>query len=75
MRKQRCDGQETRQKLLAAACEVFAAKGFRQATIAEICQKAKANSAAASTTSSHAMHAHGSGRGVGTNVSVIVSPR
>jgi len=48
LRKQRCDGQETRQKLLAAACEVFAAKGFRQATIAEICQKAKANSAAAS---------------------------
>lgn len=48
MRKQRWDGQETRQKLLAAACEVFATKGFREATIAEICQKAKANSAAAS---------------------------
>lgn len=48
MRKQRCDGQETRQNLLDAACEVFARKGFREATIAEICQKAKANSAAAS---------------------------
>lgn len=48
MRKQRCDGQETRQKLLAAACEVFARKGFREATLAEICQQAKANTAAAS---------------------------
>ncbi len=48
MRKQRCDGQETRQNLLVAACEVFARKGFREATLAEICQRAKANTAAAS---------------------------
>ncbi|MEJ2656760.1 MAG: CerR family C-terminal domain-containing protein [Desulfobacterales bacterium] len=47
MRKQRIDGQETRRKLLAAACEIFAKKGFRDATIAEICRKAKANVAAA----------------------------
>ena len=48
MRKQRCDGQETRQNLLAAAGEVFAHKGFREATIAEICQQAEANTAAIS---------------------------
>lgn len=47
MRKQRSDGQETRLNLLGAACEVFAAKGFWEATIAEICQKANANLAAA----------------------------
>ena len=48
MRKQRSDGQETRRNLLAAAGKIFAAKGFRQATIAEICQQAKANTAAVS---------------------------
>lgn len=48
MRKQRCDGQETRQNLLAAAGEIFAHKGFREATIAEICQQAEANTAAIS---------------------------
>jgi AcrR family transcriptional regulator len=47
MRKQRIDGQETRRKLLTAACEVFAKKGFRDATIAEICRQAKTNVAAA----------------------------
>jgi AcrR family transcriptional regulator len=47
MRKQRVDGQETRQNLLYAASEIFALKGFREATIAEICQKANANMAAA----------------------------
>ncbi|MCY2930340.1 MAG: CerR family C-terminal domain-containing protein [Planctomycetota bacterium] len=36
----------TRDELLEAACRVFAAKGFREATIAEICQRAKANIAA-----------------------------
>jgi TetR/AcrR family transcriptional regulator, regulator of cefoperazone and chloramphenicol sensitivity len=47
MRKQRIDGQETRQNLLAAASEIFAKKGFRDATIAEICRQARANVAAA----------------------------
>ena len=47
MRKPRIDGQETRQNLLVAASEIFALKGFRDATIAEICRRAKANVAAA----------------------------
>ena len=37
---------ETRQRLLEAAGEVFAEHGFRDATIREICEKAKANVAA-----------------------------
>lgn len=47
MRKQRVDGQETRRNLLTAASEIFAKKGFRDATIAEICRQANANVAAA----------------------------
>jgi len=47
MRKPRIDGQETRRHLLEAACEIFGAKGFREATIAEICRRANANMAAA----------------------------
>jgi AcrR family transcriptional regulator len=47
MRKPRTDGQETRRQLLVSASEVFAARGFRDATIAEICRKAGANTAAA----------------------------
>lgn len=47
MRKQRIDGQQTRRNLLTAASEIFAKKGFRDATIAEICRQAKANVAAA----------------------------
>jgi AcrR family transcriptional regulator len=47
MRKARIDGQETRRQLLLAAGEVFAVRGFRGATIAEICRKAGANAAAA----------------------------
>ena len=47
MRKPRIDGQETRRNLLMAAGEIFAKKGFRDATIAEICRRAKANVAAA----------------------------
>ena len=43
MRKQRSDGYETRQHLLTAASEVFGTKGFWEATVAEICKKAKAN--------------------------------
>jgi AcrR family transcriptional regulator len=37
---------ETRQRLLDAAGEVFAEKGFRSATTREICKKARANVAA-----------------------------
>ncbi len=48
MRKQRSDGQETRRNLLAAASEIFARKGFRDTTIAEICKQAGANTAAIS---------------------------
>lgn len=47
MKRQRSDGRETRRLLLEAACEVFAAKGFWEATIWEICRKANANMAAA----------------------------
>jgi AcrR family transcriptional regulator len=46
MRKQRKDAQKTRQRLLAAAAEVFAQKGFWETTHAQICEKAKANTAA-----------------------------
>ena len=37
---------ETRQRLLEAAGEVFAERGFRAATVRDICQRAKANIAA-----------------------------
>lgn len=40
---QREDGKETRIRLLNAACEVFAKKGFRDAKVADICQQAGAN--------------------------------
>jgi AcrR family transcriptional regulator len=46
-RRQRRDGKQTRLQLLEAASKVFAAKGFREGTMAEICSKAKANAAAA----------------------------
>jgi len=36
----------TRQRLLESACDVFAEKGYRDATIAEICERAGANIAA-----------------------------
>jgi AcrR family transcriptional regulator len=39
----RDDGKETRERLLNAACEVFAAKGYRDATIAAICKSAGVN--------------------------------
>src|SRR5512133_2258011 len=45
-RRPRKDAQETRQRLLTAAAEVFARKGFWEATHAEICEKAGANTAA-----------------------------
>ena len=42
----RKDGQETRHKILETACAAFAEKGYRDATNAEICQRAQVNSAA-----------------------------
>ena len=45
MKRQRLDGQETRKKLLAAASEFFAKKGFWETTNADICQKAGVNTA------------------------------
>ena len=36
----------TRAQLLEAACQVFAEKGYRKATIAEICKRGGANIAA-----------------------------
>lgn len=46
MKKQRADGKETRQRLLEVAGEVFAEKGFWETTNADICEKAKVNTAA-----------------------------
>jgi len=46
MARHRSDGLQTRGKLLSAAGAVFAEKGFRDATTAEICRKAGANIAA-----------------------------
>ena len=40
---QREDGRVTRRKLLNAACEVFAQKGYKGATVADICKQADAN--------------------------------
>jgi AcrR family transcriptional regulator len=46
MKKQRTDGKKTRERLLTAASEVFANKGFWKTTNADICKKANANTAA-----------------------------
>jgi AcrR family transcriptional regulator len=46
MKIQRKGVAKTVKSLLAAASEVFAEKGYRDATIAEICKRAKANIAA-----------------------------
>jgi AcrR family transcriptional regulator len=43
MRMKRKDGQETRANLLDAAAKVFADKGFRAATVVEICNVAGTN--------------------------------
>ncbi|MDR2017567.1 MAG: CerR family C-terminal domain-containing protein [Syntrophobacterales bacterium] len=42
----RKDAEQTRQSLLAAGSAIFADKGYRDTTIAEICERAKANIAA-----------------------------
>ncbi len=46
MKKLRNDGQETRRRLLAAASEIFAEKGFWETTNADICKRARINTAA-----------------------------
>ncbi|RJQ48910.1 MAG: DUF1956 domain-containing protein [Desulfobacteraceae bacterium] len=46
MKVQRKGAARTQRNLLAAASEVFAEKGYRDATIAEICERAGANVAA-----------------------------
>lgn len=40
------DKQNTKDRLLRAACSIFSEKGFRDATVAEICEAAEANIAA-----------------------------
>ena len=45
-KKMRKDAWETRQRLLAAASELFAEKGFGETTHVEICAKARINTAA-----------------------------
>jgi len=42
----RKDGIETRGRILTAACEIFAQKGFHDAKVEEICKRAKTNIAA-----------------------------
>lgn len=44
MRKRK-DGEKTRQKILEAACAVFAEKGFHKATHSEICRRSGVNTA------------------------------
>ena len=39
-------GSDTRRRLLEAACEAFAGKGYRDTTVADICKRAHANIAA-----------------------------
>lgn len=43
--RSRADGIQTRQRILQAACEVFAEKGYRAATVVEICRRAQSNPA------------------------------
>jgi AcrR family transcriptional regulator len=43
MARTRRDGIQTRQRIIEAACRVFAEKGYRSATIAEICRRARVN--------------------------------
>lgn len=43
--RERIDGVRTRQRILKAACAVFAEKGFHEATVADICKRADTNTA------------------------------
>ena len=44
--RNRKDGEKTRSRILKAASEVFSEKGFHEATHAQICRRANANTAA-----------------------------
>ena len=46
MKAPRKDAEQTRQSLLAAGSAIFSDKGYRDTTIADICERAKANIAA-----------------------------
>jgi AcrR family transcriptional regulator len=46
MAENELSNQETRERLLQAAGEIFAARGFKDATVRDICAKAEANVAA-----------------------------
>ena len=46
MRLTKKQGSGVRTKLLESACRIFAEKGYRDATVAEICEAAGANVAA-----------------------------
>jgi AcrR family transcriptional regulator len=46
MRSAKKKGNNIRKRLLEVACEIFAQKGYRDATIVEICKRANANIAA-----------------------------
>ena len=46
-RRERADGQETREAILEAAAKEFSKKGFDLASVREICKRAKVNSALA----------------------------
>jgi AcrR family transcriptional regulator len=46
MKVPREDAVRTQKRLLAAASEAFAEKGYREATVSEICERAKSNVAA-----------------------------
>ncbi len=46
MKSEKKTDRDTQARLLKSACEVFAQKGYREATLAEICERANANIAA-----------------------------
>ena len=42
----RCDGQQTRRRIIDSACNAFGNRGYRDATHEMICGEAKVNKAA-----------------------------